>query len=160
MVIYCVFNTDLPGGSTDINGHISRGMTRMSEECGTSVLGFTLCWISSSNPDICLVLKFFPGLMLESKSLPVSLSPLSLPPTLSHHFTLLNFLSNPLAPSLPLLIIDVISQPGYQSKSLPNIFLCLLIPYQIYKQWSRNKTTLFIETLPPSPHCHHCTWTY
>lgn len=74
-----VFNTDLPVSSCNCNGHISRDMPLTSEESGTSVLGFPLCRISFWNTDICLVLKFCPGLMLESKShLPLSLCYLSL----------------------------------------------------------------------------------
>ena len=40
--------------------------------------------------------------------------------SLFHLFTLLLFVLNLLAPSLPVVILDVISHPGYQSKSLPN----------------------------------------
>jgi len=54
-----------------------------------------------------------PGLLLESIS-PLSLSPL--------HFYLLLFLTNSPAPNLPVVILDEISQPGVQSKSLPKIF--------------------------------------
>ena len=51
-------------------------------------------------------------------------SPISLSNSLSassHHFTLLYILLNPLAPIWPVMILDVTSQPGYQSKYLPNI---------------------------------------
>ena len=104
---------------------------------------------------MCIALTLCPGLTLESKSpIPHSISlqslsialSLSVPPSLSHHFTLLHFLSNHLARTLTVVILDVISQPGYQSKFLPNISLGLLIPYQIYKWCSRQKSSLHLAT--------------
>ena len=91
-----------------------------------------------------MALTFCPRLMLESKSaLRHSISPFL---SLSHHFIFLHFLSNPLARTLTVVILDVISQPGYQSKSLPNISLGLLVPYQIYKWCSRQKSSLHLVT--------------
>lgn len=123
-----VFNTYLSAGSIVCDGHISRVMIRMSEACGTRVLGFPLYHVSYRHPDIGLALKIWPGLRIESNSpipLTRSLLPLSsffsLPSSLSHHFILLCFLSNPLAPISPVVIVDVISQTEYHSKPLLNI---------------------------------------
>ena len=105
---------------------------------GTEIVPWSVAWI-----------KIF------SLSLPLPL-PLSLP--LSLQFLLL-FLSNPPAPIFPVVILGDISQPGLQSKSLPNIFP----PFSntltnkeavVLKQllcWSRD-----IPTRPSYPNTSHC----
>lgn len=126
-----IFNTYFPAGSSDWIGHISRVLPRTSETSGTRILCFPLCNISCRITDIGLVMKFCPGLLLQSKSaLPLTQSllclslalSLSLPLSFSHNFTLLPFSLNPLGPIWPVAILDVISQPGYKAKYLPYIF--------------------------------------
>ena len=75
--------------------------------------------------------------------------------SLSLHFSLIHILSNPPAPSLPVLILEEISQLGYQSMSLPKIFPPSSDPYQIYKWWSRKNTSFAIEKF----HISHPTLT-
>ena len=129
--------TYLPVGSSNCNRYIYRVRPRRSEESCTRVLVFPFCSISSLNAEICMVLRFCPGLMLDSKSpsslslsspsifLFLSLSPLSLSFSLSPLFLLslfslsslspylqlclLNFLLNPPLPSLTVVILDDIS---------------------------------------------------
>ena len=71
---------------------------------------------------------------------------LSLPHSLSQSFTFLHVVSNHLAPRLPVVILDVISHPEYQSISLPNIFHLSFYPLSNIKARSW-RTTLFLEKL-------------
>ena len=148
------FNTYFPAGRCDCNGHISRVRPRRSEEPATRVLFFffshvldillkhrhllgakilprTVAWIKISFMSLSLCLSLSVSFCL---SLPVSL-----------HFSLLNFLSIPNAPTLPLVIVDVISLPGEQSNIFPIFSLRILIPSQIYKWWYRKNPSVCIE---------------
>ena len=143
------FNTYLPAGSSDCNGHISRVRPRQIQNLVQE------CWIyhffeyPPLKKDTCMVLRSCPGLLLESKSpvshslyIYLSLSPI-LPPSLSLESSCLMF---------------TWGDPGWNishdsSLSLYTTFShCHLIPYQIYKRLSRKKSSVGIETFQLNHH--------
>lgn len=93
-----------------------------NEEPGTSVLFLPWNRISTWNTDTCWVLRYCPGLQLDWKNHIFSLFPSSIAPLLCTSLLFSLCILNPAVPIFPRVILDVISQQGEQSKTLPNNF--------------------------------------
>ena len=79
--------------------------------------------------------------------------------SLSIQLHLLHFISNPPAQWLPVMIMDDISQPGEQSKSLPNIFSPSSYPLSNMQVLVHKEFLCRYTVIPPRasyPHASHC----
>ena len=141
-----VFKPYFPSGEKDCNGWLFRvrpikvkilgkdavfslvSYTFHKHRCfpDTDILHWIIAWIKIS---------FLSHSLYFSLSHFLWLSP-------SHNISLLNFLTNHIFPSFPMVILDVISQFAHQSKSLPNIFPVFSFPIQ-YKRGGPERT-LFV----------------
>ena len=110
----------------------------MSEISWMMVIFLPWSQISTTNTDTS-ALRFCPGLLLVSKS-PLSLQPLSL--------SFSPFLLKSTTTRFPLLILEILSQPGEPSKSLDNSFRLSMIPHPKYSGCSRKSPTVGKSTLP------------
>lgn len=123
-------------------------MPRRREDSGTRVLVFPLFWISENHTHAwqwSSALDYSLTQNLLSVSLSLSLT-LLLCLLLSQLFSILHFLLNPVKTRLPVVILGVISQPGYHSKSLLN-FSPVWSHSPLNKQWfSRRKSSVNIGT--------------
>ena len=160
-------NPYFPAGSSECKGNISIVMPRSSENLENECCFFpevryppepqtpAQCWDLASDYSLNQNL-ISPSLFLSHTCTHTHTHTCTNTHRLSLCFSLLHSFSNPAVPRIIVVILVEISEPGEQSKSLPNISLHILIPHPNCKWWSRMSSSVGMDIKSNTGH-HPCT---